>query len=892
MPEPRLSALEEDLAHLEAALRDTLARHEGDGLVDLVERVQSASWPAIDGLVTSLDARTTAHLVRALALRFHLVNTAEQAHRFDEAPADEAVIEAAVGRVAAAGLEASAVRGALSQLELRPVFTAHPTEASRRAVLAKLRRVAELLEARRRPDADEAGITAALVETVDMLWATDELRIARPHVTDEARSMAYFLEQLVGQAGPDAVARLARSLRSAGAALPATAVPLRFGTWVGGDRDGNPFVTPEVTEQVVLANAERALDGLTDAVRGLARALSMSERIVAISPALRSSLDEDRQRLPHVYDRLARLNREEPYRVKCAYVLERLARTRRRVTAGDDETDLAYADPAELLADLELMHASLLANHGGRIAAETVARVLRLVAAGGFHLATMDVREHASHHRAALTACYARLGLDPPFDERDRDARAALLAEELGSRRPLTGPTTRLAGEAAVTLETFHTIRRMLDRVGPASVESYIVSMCEGVDDVLAVAVLARESGLVDVAGGLARIGVVPLLETPGAVQDAGPLLDALLACAPYREVVRLRGDVQEVMLGYSDSSKLAGITTSRWELHRGQRALCGAARRPSVPLRVFHGRGGSVGRGGGPTHEAILAQPPGTVDGQIKVTEQGEVIADKYALPGLARRNLELALAATLEATLLHRRPDVAPPVLARWEAAMAIVSEAARDAYRALLDAPGFEAYFAASTPVEELADLKLGSRPAKRAAGGVDQLRAIPWVFAWNQSRQIVPGWYGLGSGLAAAREQGLGDVLAEMQAQWRFMRMLVSKVEMTLAKTDLAIAGHYVERLVDPALHPHFDRVRAEFDRTVAEVLAVSGQRRLGETNPVLARTLAVRNAHLVPLNHLQAALLERVRGADRPDPELRRALLLTVNGIAAGLRNTG
>ena len=886
------SGLDEDLDCLVAALHDTLARHEGTDLAELVERVRTASGQdaaAVVELTASLDPAETVIVVRALTLYFHLVNAAEQVHRFDIAPGPDDALRTTVARLASAGLDPGATRAALARMELRPVFTAHPTEATRRAVLTKLRRVVDLLELRAGGAVDPRSVDPELAEAVDLLWETDELRIARPRVTDEARSIAYFLGHLVAHSAPVVVADLARHLAAAGFDLPPDAVPLRFGTWVGGDRDGNPNVTPSVTEEVATDNALQALDEIMGAVHELARALSMSERIVPTSDALRASLAEDRSRLPHVYERLARLNREEPYRMKCAYIFERLARTRETIAAQRPPAGEAYADGRELLAELALMHDSLTAHHGERIADGCVARVMRLVGSVGLHLAVMDVREHAERHRMALAACYAPLGVD--FAALGPADRAVLLREELDGRRPLTGPTTRLDGQAETVLETFHAIRRVQDRLGAAAIDAYVISMCEGLDDVLAAAVLAREAGLVDAHAGVARVGFVPLLETLEAVRDAAGLLDELLACPPYRELVRLRGDEQEVMLGYSDSSKLAGITTSRWELHRAQWRLRAVAQRHGVMLRIFHGRGGSVGRGGGPTHEAIIAQPPGTVEGQIKITEQGEVISDKYAHPEIARRNLELTLAATLEATLLRRAPELPAAVTERWGEAMDVVSEAANAAYRELVDAPGFERYLRTSTPLDELTQLNIGSRPARRADGGIDQLRAIPWVFAWNQARQIVPGWYGFGAGLAAAREAGLWELLVEMHAGWRFLRMLASKVEMTLVKTDLRIARHYVDRLVDPALHHHFDRIAAEHERTVAGLLALTGATRFGAANPVLQRTLEVRNAHLAPLNYLQVALLARVRDGD-DDPEVHRALLLTVNGIAAGLRNTG
>lgn len=710
--------------------------------------------------------------------------------------------------------------------------------------------------------------------------------------------MLWHLDQLAAAVVPDLLEDLAYELSRLSVEVAVTARPLRFGTWVGGDRDGNPRITPEVTLQTMAAQFERAIESLMISVDRLAHALGSSTRVVGVSAGLEAALDHDRACLPEVHDHVGVALATEPYRLKCAYIRQRLLNTREAVAAGDPVVlGQAYPRVEDLLADLAQMDESLVANRGELLASGSLRRTMRTAAAFGFYLATMDVREHADRTHAVVASLVDRFGHTPgdrPYAELSPAERRCVLSAELAGRRPLLPPAARLADDESATAQIFTTVRTALDRFGDGVVESWIVSHTEGADDILAAAVVAREAGLVDVPQGVARIGFVPLLETVSAVRSAGPVLDDLLSEPTYRRLVALRGDLQEVMLGYSDSNKEAGITTSQWELHRAQRSLRDVARRHGVLLRLSHGRGGTVSRGGGPTHEAILAQPFGTLDGAIKVTEQGEVIPAKYGQPARARHNLELALAAVLEASVLHRTSRLPLDVLDRWDRVMDIVSDAAYAAYRALVEAPGLVRYFITSTPVEELDGLNIGSRLARRPgpSAGIEDLRAIPWVFGWTQSRQIVPGWFGLGSGLAAAREAGHGPALVDMASEWHFFRAFLSNVEMSLAKTDLAIAARYVDRLVHPSLHGLFTMISDEHRRTVKELLRLTGGSELLAGDVALRTSMESRRLSLDPLCYLQVELLSRLRSAPSPDPVLKRALLLTVNGVAAGIQNTG
>ncbi len=912
MPSDLQSDLLRDVDELVALLGDTLLRQEGPELVELVERVRRTirtDREATAALLADLDPARATRLARAFTTYFYLANVAEQVHRGRELHAIRirhgTWLSQAVDRIAASGEAGPGLADDIRHLGLRPVFTAHPTEAARRTVLAKLREIAGLLDewddARRHGDA-VAGrrVRRRLGELVDLLWQTDELRLARPDVIDEARSAMYYFDALHRDAVPDTLEALGEELARVGIELPLDARPLTFGTWIGGDRDGNPNVTPEATLDVLALQHDHAIGSALDVVDELRRDLSSSVRISGATAELEASLAADLEHLRELDHRRGRLNVEEPYRLKLTCVRQKLVNTRGRLLDGrPHEPGRAYLGIDELLADLVVVRDSLLAHRGALIARGRLERAIRTLVAFGTHLATMDIREHADAHHHALAQLFDRLHEQPGrYADMGPGERLELLSTELRSRRPLASAPPRLDADGTQTYRTFAAVRQALERYGPGVIESYIVSMCRGADDVLAAVVLAREAGLVDVHAGVARIGFVPLLETIDQIRGADVILAELLEDPGYRSVVASRGDVQEVMLGYSDSNKAAGVTTSQWEIHRCQRHLRDVAKRHGARLRVFHGRGGTIGRGGGPTHDAILAQPWGTLLGEIKLTEQGEVISDKYLLPSLARENLELTLAAVVESTILHKRPRSSDEQVVRWSEAMELVSTAAFARYRALVDDPDLPAYFFASTPVELLAQLHFGSRPSRRpdSAAGLDGLRAIPWVFGWTQSRQIVPGWYGLGTGLAGARAAGLGEQLREMHADWRFFGNFLSNVAMTLAKTDMDLAGQYVRRLAPPDLHRLYATIREEYELTVAEVLRIVGHDELLAASPVLRRTLRVRDAHLAPLHYLQVALTERLRAerdaGGEPDPAVARALLLTVNGIVAGMRNTG
>jgi phosphoenolpyruvate carboxylase len=772
----------------------------------------------------------------------------------------------------------------VSELMVRPVFTAHPTEAARRSVLNKLGRVAKLLDQPSTPSQRDQ-----LAETIDVLWQTDELRVGRPEQLDEAMNALYYLDDLFKLTIPEVLNDFKNEIKRLGVDLPLDARPLSFGSWIGGDRDGNPNITASITESAMVLQVGHSIRVTIAAMDELRQMLSVSTRITGVSQALLKSVEEDLKHIPEFEERFKRLNVQEPYRLKATAIVHRLAFTRNRHAAGTAHVPHRdYNNTSELLADLTLMRDSLLENRGELMATGLLERTMRTVSAFGLTHATLDVREHSDAHHHTLA-----FALGDSYKDKNHQERFAILSSELSSSKKLD--FGKCDERAQKTLDTFRAIFDIVQRFGPESIETYIVSMTKGPDDLLAAIILAKQAGLINVSTGTAIIGFAPLLETVAELRAAGEILETLLSDPGYRKIVELRGNLQEIMLGYSDSNKDAGIATSQWEIHRAQRKLRDVAMKHGVRLRLFHGRGGSVGRGGGPTYEALVALPWGSIDGQIKMTEQGEVISDKYSLPSLARENIELMLAASLEATVLNRAPRQSNEDLEKWNSCMDLISESSFARYRALVDHPDLPAYFYSSTPVEQLGEMMLGSRPSRRpdAAGGLDGLRAIPWVFGWTQSRQIVPGWFGVGSGLRAAREAGKSEVIEEMLGQWHFFHTFISNVEMTLAKTDLEMAKRYVEALVPKELHHFLDVIAAEFKLTCEEILKVTKKDSLLGDQPILARTLQVRDAYLAPLHLLQVNLLERVRDHDgEVDATLQRALLLTINGVAAGLRNTG
>ncbi len=891
------AALRSDVRRLGDLLGQSLVRQEGLELLDLVETVRKAVRAnGEDAILSNITDEQAVDLVRAFSTYFHLANVAEQVHRsrvIAEARLDgkswlsraiDKIIEAQNNPVSGHEFTQADIEKWISELQVRPVFTAHPTEAARRSILGKLSEISTLLDLPKSVTQDER-----LAETVDLLWQTDELRLDRPEPLDEAMNALYYLDDLAKQTVPEVLNDFARELKRLNIELPVTARPLTFGTWIGGDRDGNPNITPEVTEGAVVLQVAHAIRTTIAAMDRLRQMLSVSTRIAGATPELSASVEEDLKNIPEFEQRFLRLNVQEPYRLKATAIVHRLAFTRNRHAAGGPHVPgRDYKDTSELLADLTLMRDSLFAHRGELIATGLLERTIRTVAAFGLTHATLDIREHSDAHHHALSQFFG-----DGYLQKSHEEKFPLLIAEIAGKSSLA--PSALDAQGAKTLNTFVAISDLIERFGPEVIETYIVSMTKGADDLIAATLLGKFAGLVDLDKGVAKVGFAPLLETVAELRAAGDILEKLLADPTYRQIVKLRGNIQEVMLGYSDSNKDAGIATSQWEIHRAQRKLRDVAMKYGVKLRLFHGRGGSVGRGGGPTYEALVALPWGSVDGEIKMTEQGEVISDKYSLPALARENVELTLAASLEATILNRGPRQSPADLEQWNECMNLVSDHSFARYRSLIDHPDLPAYFYASTPVEQLGNLFLGSRPSRRpdASGGLDSLRAIPWVFGWTQSRQIVPGWFGVGSGLKAAREAGKSEVLKKMLSEWHFFSTFISNVEMTLVKTDLKTARRYVETLVPSELHHFLATIEEEFALTVQEILTLTGKSVLLGDQPVLARTLEVRDAYLAPLHSLQVTLLNRVRTAgDQAEPTLIRALLLTINGVATGLRNTG
>ena len=926
---PQLSSSEPSDARLRQTIRtlgnllgETIIEQEGQSVFDLEEemraltKAQRSGDPSagdrlleLTGQLVQDDQRTEA-VLKAFTTYFQLINLAEEQQRVrvlreragraqaEKQPMRE-TIAAAVQTLKAEGMQPYEMRQMLNDLLIMPVFTAHPTEAKRRTILLKLQGLARHLH-----DLDysillpneEAAILDAIRETLVALWQSDENRERRPTVLDEVRQGLYFFETTLFGLVPQIYAELSRALEEAWP-QESFAIPpfLRYGSWMGGDRDGNPFVTLEVTEAALREQKGQALKLYAQAVENLYGHLSVAKTRKRFSQPFLESLAADLKLVPaDEMDVLERFSLE-PYRQKSILIYRRLQATIRQNEQPWDKQlpdGRAYPDAATFVADLELIQESLRQNNGWRLADGRFATLVQQARIFGFHLATLDIRQHSDRHREAMAEIYARYHPGDDYRALSEAEKVAWLVEEIRSQRPLTAQLN-FSQSTNETIALFRLIQTAQARVGPQAIQTYIISMTTSVSHLLEVLLLAKDAGL------FGKIGVVPLFETIDDLQNASAVMEQIFETPIYREHLALRGNSQQVMIGYSDSNKDGGYLRANWMLYQAQKELAQVCEAHTMRLTLFHGRGGSIGRGGGPANRAILAQPPGSIKARIKITEQGEVISSRYSNEVVAHRHLEQLVNAVLLTS--GRRPGF--PKEAAWAAVMEETSRRAEEEYRALIQNPAFLRYFHETTPLDQINQLNIGSRPAKRnATSGVSDLRAIPWVFAWSQSRVNLPGWYGLGAGLEpgasapgasapGASETGL-PLLQEMYAEWPFFRTVIDRAQVSMRRADMPIASLYASLTDADVRTAVFSTIQAEYARTERVILAITGQASLLDNEQWLQRSINLRNPYIDPLNYIQAALLQRIRSEPETAEALRPVLLLSVNGVAAGLQGTG
>jgi phosphoenolpyruvate carboxylase len=923
--------LVEDIRLLGRILGDVIREQEGTQAFELIERVRQLSvgyrlksdakdGRALDRLLKNLSIDQTVSVIRAFSYFSHLANIAEDRHHVRrrehherEGRLHDGSLAMAFKRLTQAGVRADDIAAMLAHAYIAPVLTAHPTEVQRKSILDAERAIAELVEQRdglrtaRELVENEASIRARVTQ----LWQTRMLRIAKLTVADEIENaLSYYHATFLRQ-----IPKLYAEIE---AALPGHPIGnfFRMGNWIGGDRDGNPFVTADTLQMALSRQSETVLRFYLTEAHQLGSELSISASLASVTPAMAALAAASPDHNPHRDD--------EPYRRALIGIYARLAATLLALTGTEAlrhavPPQNAYASAAELLADLQIIEASLVTHHAQALAAARLRPLMRAVQVFGFHLATVDLRQSSDKHEAVLAELMRAAHIEADYSALDEYERRELLLRLLNDARGLRVRAANYSALATSELAIFETAVQMRQRYGADALRHCIISHTESASDLLEVLLLMKETGLLRGtldAGAVADLIVVPLFETIGDLRNAAPIMRAFYASPGITDMVKRSKHggqpEQDVMLGYSDSNKDGGTFTSNWELYRAECALvelfAQLGQEHGITLRLFHGRGGTVGRGGGPTYQAILAQPPGTVNGQIRLTEQGEVIASKYSHPEIGRRNLETLVAATLEATLLH--PAVSRQQASRMGApktfldAAAAISEASYAAYRKLVyETPGFTDYFFSATPIREIAGLNIGSRPAARkATNAIEDLRAIPWGFSWGQCRVALPGWCGFGSAIEAYLTTDMAVraarlvLLQRMHKQWPFFRTLLSNLDMVIAKSDLAIAARYVELVDDKKLGKRiFGLIKAEWQRTNDALTLITGDTDRLASNPSLARSIQHRFPYLDPLNHLQVELMRRHRQRREGDPgneRMQRGIHISINGVAAGLRNTG